>query len=175
MVPAAILQAPPTQASVPLHRSPSSKSAQSASVSQSHGIALPPHPPAVQTSPLVQGSPSLQATPSSGTSAHIPVAGSQAEVRHDPAPPAGQITTLSGSTWQVSPTQTSVPLHRLSSSNAAQSASSTQAQPAESPGTHSPPAHASPSVQPLPSSHGAVLWVYAQPVAASQLSSVHAL
>ena len=43
------------------------------------------------------------------------------------------------------------------------------------PGLQRPPPQVSPVVQAFPSLHGAVLFVWTQPVAGSQLSSVHGL
>jgi hypothetical protein len=74
-LPAFTRQVPPSQNSVPLHRSPSSKSAQSASTEQPHAAsAVPTHCPAVHTSPTVQALPSLHTAVLVGAWPHSPEA-----------------------------------------------------------------------------------------------------
>ncbi len=91
---------------------------------------------------------------------------------------ASQLTTVLGLTLQLYGrlllSQNSVPLHKLPSSWLAQSLSWLQPQVLV-PDLHTPPAQASPVVQPLPSSQGAVLPVWVQPALGSQASVVQGL
>ena len=154
-------QTPPSHSSVPLQRSPSSKSAQSAVVSHVH-CGSPAHSPSKHESPPVQVSPSAQAV-SSATSweEHCPLRGLHSYVRHGSG--ASHVTMVSGFTSHCPALQRSVPLHRSPSSKAPQSASVPQLQSPVSVPAQTPAAHTSPVVQGSPSSHWPTTPVFAQP------------
>ena len=130
------LQAPSTQASPSVQASPSSHCAVVGVYTQpwaashesdvqglpsSQSSAVPPQVPPVHTSFVVHPSPSLQAEPfATLDSSHSPVAPLQ-ELTLQGLPAAPQVTTVAASVMHWFPAQTSVPLHRLASSNSAQS------------------------------------------------------
>ena len=95
--------------------------------------------------------------------------------------------SIAGPGLQTPPTQLSGPVHRLASAHVPVRAGNEQTpnEPQMSsvhgfpslqpgPGTHLPPEHRSPVVQPLPSSQGSVVGVFAQ-LAPPHVSLVHAL
>ena len=165
-----------SQYEMPLQRSPSSLSAQSASPWHGHTPASPEQTPLPsQVSPAVHALPSVQVTPSaSDTSSQAPVFGAHLFAEHGRSL-AGQEITVLGFTAQVCGSacrsQNSVPLQALSSSFAAQSAWLSHSH-ALGPPLHCPlPSHASACVHGLPSSHatvGSLLTLVHVPVLAVQ-------
>ena len=126
---------------------------------------------------MAQASLTVQALPSSqgrlsgwALSEQRPVSGSQVLTRQSVFPVWSQVTTEPAFTWHTKFTHTRVPLQALPSST--QSESTVQLQAPGWP-AHSPPLHWSLVVQASPSSQGAVLFVWVQPSAGSQTSSVH--
>ena len=169
------LHSPASQVTTPLHRSPSSKSAQSPSVSHGQVTGVPAQAPDAQASEAVHGLPSEHGVPAS-TSAwtHAPLAGSQLVTAHSVSVVVSQTTTESGSISQAPSLQRSEPLHRSASSRSAQSASDSHTHSSVSVPAQAPSEQESSVVQPLPSSHGAALAVKTQPPpVGSQPSSVH--
>ena len=169
------------QNSVPLHMLPSSFAAQSASAAHWHTLAPGLHTPFWHASPAVHALPSLSQVVASGrgTPAHWPVFGLHTLSRHWPKF-AGQSTTVLGLTAHnlVAKLQYSVPLHRLPSSFAAQSALLAQLQiSAACDGLQLPAEQLSPTVHGLPSSHAtpSLAGTSAQlPVFGSQVLLLHA-
>ena len=145
--------------------------------SQSNFFPAPQVPP-LQVSPSVQTEPSaLHAPPSFWlTMLHRPVALLQVFFAQTLSPAALQLTTVFASTTHVwlPRSHTNVPSQRFPFSELAQSAVPVHWQELV-PLLHFPSAHTSPLVQPLPSSHGALLFTCVQPLVASQPSVVHAL
>ena len=166
------------QNSVPLQASPSSAAAQSPSPVQQMlvpGVQVP----AAQWSPWVHARPSLQvAVVGKLTLWHLPLPGAQT-LAVQGLPSSLHATTVAGLTthaW-LAESQYKVPLHRLPSSFAAQSAEALHAQIATPP-AHWPAAQVVSTVQGSLSSHTGAPGVgtFAQaPVLGSQLSAVQAL
>ncbi len=141
--------------------------------------------PALQFTPLhtsglvqtllsaLQGPPGLMPTYE-----QAPVAGVQVFVLQTVSPAALQVTIVTALTLQSKGrallSQNNVPLQKLPSSLAAQSASLVQPQVLD-PLIQTPPPHTSPVVQPLPSSQASVLLLWVQPVTELQPSVVQAL
>ena len=161
---------------VPLHRSPSSRSAQSASASHGHLLSPASHTPPAHWSPTVQVEPSLQAEPSAAaTMAHSPVSESQVLARHSVSRESShRICTCSSTTQKPSSPQSIASKLHQSSGSSQQSESISQGHSPSVP-VQMPPSQWSSLVQSLPSSHTELLSVNAQPSAGSQLSSVHSL
>lgn len=169
-----------SQYQMPLHRLPSSCAAQSASVLHWQTDKLDVQLLFWQVSLAVQGLPSSHALPSAiRVIWHLPVLGWHRFCSHGVLSTVGQLGIDAGLTRQrlASLSQYSVPLHKLPSSNAAQSLSSTQAHRL-APETQLPPTHASlcehksPSSQGLPSCSAAGAHL---PVAGVQTDGVHGL
>ncbi len=141
--------------------------------------------PAAQVPPL-QASPGVQTEPSASQGfpsaaalgAQAPVAGTQVLTAQAPSPLVSHVTIVFGSTLHTNGaaalSQNSVPLQRLSSSLALQSASVWQAQTLL-PGLHAPSLQVSPLVHGLPSSQGPTAGLLVQPLALSQPSAVQGL
>ena len=135
---------------------------------------VPAQTPAVQVSLVVHALLSLQGVLSAaGVRPHLPVAGAQVLSWHS-TPLDPHVTTVAASTTHLFDAQISVPLHRLPSSNLAQSALIEHAQ-LPVPGLHEPLLHLSPVVHALPSSHARAFAANTQPSVLSQESVVHGL
>ena len=173
-VPVALLQT-----NSPLHLSPSSCLAQSAS--DLHVQVLVPglQAPPLQASPVVQLSPSSQGAPGGTASiAHAPVAGRQVFLMQILSAPLSQSTTDAGLTLHslLAGSQNNVPLQASPSSLVAQSALVLHVQMLAL-GAHTPALHASPVVHLSPSSQGlasASAAVAHFPVFGSQATWLHA-
>ena len=131
------------------------------------------HLPAWQLSPWVQTDPSAsQLLPSlTGAGAHLPVTASQVLAAQAVFPAMSHTTTVARSIAQTLALQISEPLHKLASSNLAQSAFLAHWH-VNAPPWHAPSLHASPLVQPLPSSQATALLACKQPDFGSQESVV---
>ena len=108
----------------------------------------------------------------------MPVAGAQVLTVQMPLPAVSHVTIVAALTLQLygsaDVSHSSVPLHRLSSSCAAQSLFCVQPQEL-APLVHAPAAQTSPTVQPLPSSQALVLLTCVQPLSGLQASLVQTL
>jgi hypothetical protein len=145
-------------------------------------IGVPAQAPPEHTSPDVQALPSLH-----GAMLFVwvqPLAGSQASVvqtllssQSGGGPPAQAPAAQASFVVQALPSSHGAVLSTCVQPAAASQPSVVQTLPSlqsgPGPPTHDPPAHASPVVHELPSSHGALLFTCVQPVAGSQPSSVH--
>jgi hypothetical protein len=154
--------------------------------SQSNGA--PPTQTAVasQESPVVQGFPSLQTVPTGRAVWVQPLAASHpSAVQTLPSSQLGGAPPRHAPPAHVSPTVQALPsLHGFAlltwtHPEAGLHESSVQGlaslHTVGAPGWHAPPPQVSPVVQAFPSSHAAVLFVWAQPVARSQVSVVQGL
>ena len=112
------MHCPAMQVDLPLQRSPSSKTRQSASDSQLQAPGFPEQTPAVHLSLVVHGSSSVQVVPSgSGNVVQAPEFGSQPDTSQGDTWLLGQVDTVAGSGLQSPPKHLSCPAHRLPSSH----------------------------------------------------------